>query len=166
MKASSRRDDSLIPLSREHQYALLLCLRIHRGLIEHGADSAWLQTKANHAISFFDEELTVHFQAEEEVLFPAMRELSGAPPIIDQLLAEHSAIRLLINELRDIDAVSIASRIKEFADSLEAHIRKEERELFPIYQDQASPETIARVQRAIFSRIGSAAKPRRPELLE
>jgi len=68
--------------------------------------------------------------------------------------------------LRDIDAVSIASRIKEFADSLEAHIRKEERELFPIYEDQASPETIARVQRAIFSRIGSAAKPRRPELLE
>jgi hemerythrin-like domain-containing protein len=53
----------------------------------------------------------------------------------------------------------------EFADTLEAHIRKEERELFPIYEQQASPETIVRVERAIFSLIGSATQPRNPELL-
>lgn len=165
MTASSRRHDSLIPLSREHQYALMLCLRIHRGLIEHDSDKTWLQMKAGHAVRFFEGELVTHFQAEEEVLFPAMRELSGAPRIIDELLAEHEQIRQFIGQLEEIELSSLASTLKEFADTLEAHIRKEERELFPIYEQQASPETIFRVERGIFKLIGSASQPRNPELL-
>ena len=165
MKTSSRRDNSLIPLSREHQYALMLCLRIHRGLIEHGADSKWLQMKAGVAVRFFEGELVTHFQAEEEVLFPAARELSGAAQIIDELLAEHETMRRLIDQLRQTDVHSVAAALKEFADTLEAHIRKEERELFPIYEQQALPETIVRVERAILSLIGPASQPRNPELL-
>jgi hemerythrin-like domain-containing protein len=165
MTESSRRHDSLIPLSREHQYALMLCLRIHRGLIEHDEDAKWAQMKAGQAVRFFDGELVTHFQAEEEFLFPAMRELSGASRIIDEMLAEHEKLRGLIDQLRRIEPGSPASTIKEFADTLEAHIRKEERELFPIYEQQASPETISRVERAILSLIGSASQPRNPELL-
>lgn len=165
MKTSSRRDDSLIPLSRGHQYALMLCLRIHRGLIEHEADANWRQMKAGIAVRFFEGELAAHFQAEEEMLFPAMRELSGASQIIDDLLAEHETMRRLIDQLRQSDVDSLAATLKEFADTLETHIRKEERELFPIYEEHALPETIARVERAIFSLIGSASQPRNPELL-
>ncbi|MFY9610204.1 MAG: hemerythrin domain-containing protein [Blastocatellia bacterium] len=165
MTTLSRRHDSLIPLSREHQYALMLCLRIHRGLIEHGPDTNWLQMKAGQAVQFFDGELATHFKAEEEFLFPPMRELSGAPQIIDELVVEHGKLRGLIDRLRQIERSSLASTLKEFADTLEAHIRKEERELFPIYEQQASPETILRVERAIFSLIGSASQPRNPELL-
>ena len=165
MTDSSRRHDSLIPLSREHQYALMLCLRIHRGLIEHDTDATWLQMKAGVAVRFFESELVTHFQAEEEVLFPAMRELSGAAPIIDALLAEHEQMRRLIDQLRQSEAGSLASTLKEFADTLEAHIRKEERELFPIYEQNASSEVTTRVERAIFNLIGSASQPRNPELL-
>lgn len=165
MTDSSRRHDSLIPLSREHQYALMLCLRIHRGLIEHDTDAAWLQMKAGHAVLFFEGDLLTHFQAEEEFLFPAMRELSGAVPILDELLGEHERLRKLIDQLRQSEPGSLPSTLKEFADTLEAHIRKEERELFPIYEQQASPETISRVERAIHGLIGSAAQPRNPELL-
>lgn len=165
MTTSSRRHDSLIPLSREHQYALMLCLRIHRGLIEHVKDIEWLQTKAGQAVRFFEGELITHFQAEEELLFPAMRELSGAPRIIEQLLAEHQEIARLIDQLRKTDRSLLASSLKNFADTLEAHIRKEERELFPIYEQQASPEIAIRVERAILNLIGSASQPRNPELL-
>jgi iron-sulfur cluster repair protein YtfE (RIC family) len=165
MTDSSRRHDSLIPLSREHQYALMLCLRIHRGLIEHDLDTKWLQMKAGQTVSFFEGELAAHFQAEEEVLFPPMRDLSGASRIIDELLAEHEQMRLLIDQLRQIELSSLASTLKEFADTLEAHIRKEERELFPIYEQQASPEVIFLVERDILSLIGSASQPRHPELL-
>jgi len=166
MKTSSRRHNSLIPLSREHQYALLLCLRIHRGLIEHHADSNWLQMKADHAIRFFEGDLMTHFQAEEEFLFPAMREIAGTTEIIDELLGQHRKMRALIDQLRQIEISLLAATLKEFADTLEAHIRKEERELFPIYEQQALPETISRVERAIVSLIGSALQPRNPELLK
>ena len=165
MTESSRRHVSLIPLSREHQYALMLCLRIHRGLIEHEKDPKWLQMKAGQSVQFFDGELVTHFQAEEEFLFPVMRELSGAPRVLDELLAEHETMRRLIDELRKTEVGSLAATLKEFADTLEAHIRKEERELFPIYEQQASPETLLRVAREIFSLIGSASQPRNPELL-
>ena len=166
MTVSSRRHESLIPLSREHQYALMLCLRIHRGLIEQHADVNWLQMKGGQAVRFFEGELVTHFRAEEEFLFPAMQELLGAPQIIDELLAEHEKMRRLIDQLRHMEPRSLAATLKEFADALEAHIRKEERELFPIYEQQASPETILYVERAISSLIGSASQPRHPELLK
>jgi len=166
MKTPSRRHDSLIPLSRQHQHALLLCLRIHRGLIEHDADPDWLQVKAGHAVRFFEEDLVTHFQAEEEFLFPAMTELSGAPELIGELLAEHGKIRQLVDQLRENEAGSLASTLEELADTLEAHIRKEERKLFPIYEQRASPEIISRVERGIFSLVGSAAQPGNLELLK
>ena len=165
MKSPSRRHDSLIPLSRQHQHALLLCMRIHRGLIEHPADSNWLQLKADHSIRFYEGDLVTHFQAEEEFLFPAMLEIPAATEIVDELRAEHSQMRRLVDQLRQIDIGSIAATLKEFADTLEAHIRKEERKLFPIYEQQASPETIARVERAIVSLIGSGFAPNDMELL-
>jgi hemerythrin-like domain-containing protein len=165
MTTSTRRHDSLIPLSREHQYALMLCLRIHRGLVEHDNDTEWLKTKAGQAVRFFEGELVTHFQAEEELLFPAMRELSGAPRIIEELLAEHKEMERLIDQLRKVELGSLAPTLKEFADALEAHIRKEERELFPIYEQQATPEITFRVERAILNLIGSASQPRNPELL-
>jgi iron-sulfur cluster repair protein YtfE (RIC family) len=121
--------------------------------------------KAGHAVRFFESELVIHFQAEEELLFPAMAELEGAPPIVEELLAQHETIRRLYDQLQKPEPGSLSSTLKEFADTLEAHIRKEERELFPIYEQQASPETIVRVERAIFSLIGSATQPRNPELL-
>lgn len=165
MTTSTRRHDSLIPLSREHQYALMLCLRIHRGLIEHDNQNEWLQTKADQAVRFFEGELVTHFRAEEELLFPAMRELAGAPRIIEELLEEHREMGRLIDQLRKPEISSLASTLKEFADILEAHIRKEERELFPIYEQQASPEITFRVERAILSLIGPASQPKNPELL-
>jgi len=165
MSASSRRHHSLIPLSREHQYGLMLCLRIHRGLIEQGTDSEWLAMKASHSVLFFEGELVSHFKAEEEFLFPEMSEFSGAAPIIDQLLTEHLRIGRLVDRLRRVERRSLAATLKEFADVLEAHIRKEERELFPIYEQQATTMTMSRVERAVHGLIGSASQPRNPELL-
>jgi hemerythrin-like domain-containing protein len=53
----------------------------------------------------------------------------------------------------------------EFADLLEAHIRKEERELFPLYEKQMSPAMAAEVGREVKNIIGNAMQPRNPELL-
>ena len=166
MTSSSRRHDSLIPLSREHQYGLMLCMRIHRGLVERVADLNWLQLKANHAVRFFESELVTHFQAEEMFLFPAMQGMPGSTEVIDELLAEHSKIRQLRDQFLQIEVTSLAQTLREFADTLEAHIRKEERELFPIYEQNASPETTSLVERGIYDLIGSASRPRHPELLE
>jgi iron-sulfur cluster repair protein YtfE (RIC family) len=163
-KKFARRHHSLIPLSREHQYALLVCLRIHRGLPEHNRDHGWLRAKASNAARFFDADLTIHFQAEEQHLFPAMEALPGARQIISDLLDEHVRIRQLADRLRAGEG-SLENTLKQFADLLESHIRKEERVLFPLFEQQAPAEMISAIEKAILLLIGSAARPKHPELL-
>jgi iron-sulfur cluster repair protein YtfE (RIC family) len=165
MKRAARRHQSLIPLSREHQYALLLCLRIHRGLSEHGNDIDWVRARSVTALRFFDQELILHFKAEEQILFPAMSEMAGAPEIIEELLQEHRRLHQLADRLRGDHALQ-GGTLQEFADTLEAHIRKEERSLFPIYEQQASPGVTSTVEKGIQSLIGSAIRPKHPELLK
>lgn len=162
---SKRRHGSLIPLSREHHYALMLCLRIHRGLKRH-TDWQWLDGKRRQAIQFFEADLVLHFAAEEEVLFPAMKQIAQAQPVIEELLSEHRHMERLIAELHHAKESSLPNTLNEFVDTLEAHIRKEERVLFPIYEQRMSGEVAAAVQQQIIERIGTALKPRHPELLK
>jgi hypothetical protein len=112
---SSRRHDSLIPLSHEHHYGLMLCLRIHRGLSQHGGDERWLRAKAAQAAKFFRSDLTPHFRAEEEALFPAMRDFAGARELLEELISDHRELERLAARLggtgpRGLRARSASSR--------------------------------------------------------
>ena len=163
---SSRRHESLIPLSREHHYGLMLCLRIHRGLPLRKHDETWARVKAAQAARFFATDLTAHFKAEEEALFPAMRDFSGASGLLSELLTEHRKLEALAERLRGTEAAKLVDALGEFADLLEAHIRKEERELFPLYERQMNPEGAAEVGREVKYIIGNAMQPRNPDLLK
>src|SRR5437870_1701179 len=118
---SSRRHDSLVPLSREHHYALMLCLRIHRGIEAHHEDLGWLRAKSKQAIRFFETDLVLHFKAEEEVLFPAMRGFPSARELINLLEREHRELESLIERLRQTEGRSVLDPLWQFADLLEAH---------------------------------------------
>ncbi|HXG66843.1 MAG TPA: hemerythrin domain-containing protein, partial [Blastocatellia bacterium] len=160
------RHDSLIPLSRQHQYALMLCLRINRGLPEHGHDQNWLREKREQVFQFFEGDLAPHFTAEEEVLFPAMREQEGAALLLDELLTEHRKLEALALRMRSYEGGPLAAALKELAVSLEKHIRKEERQLFPIYEQQVSAGLARTVEQEIINHIGTALHPRNPDLLK
>jgi len=157
---SRRRHESLVPLSREHHYGLMLCLRIHRGLGQYDNDEAWVRERADQATQFFATDLVPHFKAEEEALFPAMREFAGAPELLNRLLAEHRKLEALANRLRGADVAELLDALREFSDLLEAHIRTEERELFPLYERLAGDEVAAKVSLAVRDIIGEAMRPR------
>lgn len=163
---SSRRHDSLIPLSREHHYGLMLCLRIHRGVPLHGDDETWVCAKAAQVAQFFASDLTGHFKAEEEVLFPAMRDFAGASELLSELLSQHKEIERLAGRLVGTNVAGFAETLVEFADLLELHIRKEEQELFPLYEEQAGARIEEEVGQALKAVIGHAMQPRNPELLK
>jgi len=163
---SPRRHESLIPLSREHHYGLMLCLRIHRGLPLHTTDETWAREKAAQAARFFETNLVAHFRAEEDALFPAMRDLAIATGLLNELLSEHRKLEALAERLLAPEVVQLVTALGEFADLLEAHIRKEERDLFPLYERVMSAEAAAQVGRAVKGIIGDAMQPTNPELLE
>jgi hemerythrin-like domain-containing protein len=131
------RDKSLIPLSRQHQHALALCVRIERAAPIGEADlEAWQREIAQQ----FRNEVSVHFAAEERVLFPAARQFEELIPLTEELVAEHSQLRRSFaqaegNEMSATDLVA-------FARGLSSHIRKEERRLFERMQELKSREEL------------------------
>ena len=151
---SARRHESLIPLSREHHHGLMLCLRIRRALGLPGVDQAVVRETAANAAQFFATDLEAHFKAEEEALFPAMEEVSGASELLSELLAEHRELEALANRLSDTEVEALLRTLGQLADLLEAHIRKEERELFPLYESLVDDVAAAEVGDKVKGVIG------------
>ena len=124
------RDKSLIPLSRQHQHALALCVRIERASPIGSADlEGWQREIAQQ----FQIEISIHFAAEEGVLFPVARRFEELAPLVEELIADHSTLRKSFaragaNEMS-------ASDLTAFAQRLSVHIRKEERRLFERLQE-------------------------------
>ena len=110
-----KRSAALTPLSREHHQALVISKRISDlgSLSDDSLSHYWRQVRDT-----FAEELYTHFLQEEEG-FGAV--LEGE--LKQRFLSDHVRLRDL---LQQIDRESILL----FAESLKAHVRFEERELF------------------------------------
>lgn len=134
-----RRHPSLIPLSHEHHEALQLAFRLHHpappGRVTAMTPASTPESRAADTLAFFAHHLTRHFRAEEEVLFPFLRAHAAGDPARGALLEELTADHRLLEALRDQVAAAageaaLAPALAAFADLLEAHVRREERELF------------------------------------
>ena len=128
------RDKSLIPLSHQHQHALALCVQIDRALKSGQPDLARLHSEVQR---LFRDEIRYHFESEEKVLFPAAAK-AGLGGLVDELLVEHGSLRKYAAK----QTLTMAE-LQIFAESLSAHIRKEERQLFEKLQELLSAEDMA-----------------------
>ena len=145
------RDKNLVPLSRQHQHALALCVRIHREPLSTPAElQAWQSEIPQH----FEQEIQYHFAAEESHLFPAARHYSELSPLVDQLLAEHARLRQYFAQ----SAARVLDRpgLRQFAEALSTHIRKEERQLFEGMQKHMTPEALLKIGRLIAEALAAA----------
>jgi len=102
------------------------------------APAAELERKAR---DLFQVELRNHFDLEERILFPAIREHLGPAPLVEQLVAEH----------RDLEGLAdgLPETLDRFAAALRAHIQREERELFEDIQVRLPGEVLDRVGEAL-----------------
>ena len=126
------RHPSLIPLSHDHHHGLALALRCRKqalGQIK-PMGAAGLRERASEFVAFYTNNLQAHFRAEEEVALRAALPETGL--VIDELIRDHAAMRQAVLQL-DAGA-GLAKLIFDLGDLLERHIRKEERELFPLFE--------------------------------
>jgi iron-sulfur cluster repair protein YtfE (RIC family) len=135
------RHKSLIPLSHQHQHALALCVRIDRASPSTPAEvEAWQTEIEQH----FEQEIKIHFSAEESVVFPRAREFPELIPVVKELVLDHAALRESFSraQTRRMPAQDLLT----FARQLSAHIRKEERQLFEELQRLMTPAQLADLQ--------------------
>ncbi len=84
------RDKNLIPLSRQHQHALALCVRLDRAVQSGQVDAEAWQAEIQQ---IFEQEIGTHFDAEERELFPAAASRPELRSLVEELLDEHEALR-------------------------------------------------------------------------
>jgi hemerythrin-like domain-containing protein len=147
------RDKSLIPLSHQHQRALALCVRIDRAQPIPLADLDPWQSEIEQQ---FEQEINIHFSAEEQVLFPATRRLPELIPLIEDLIAEHATLRESFSQAKA--RTMSAETLPAFAQLLSTHIRKEERQLFEQLQQLMSPEELIKLGVQLEDALRDAAQ--------
>jgi hemerythrin-like domain-containing protein len=146
------RDKNLIPLSRQHQHALALCVRLDRALQGGEVDGeAW----SEEIRQIFAQEVATHFAAEEKVVFPAAVAFPNMHPLVEELLAEHVSLRDLFT--RATIATLDVNSLRSFVDKLSSHIRKEERQLFEGLQKVMTPAEFTRVGKALEEALADAS---------
>ncbi|HEY1264145.1 MAG TPA: hemerythrin domain-containing protein [Terriglobales bacterium] len=123
------RDKNLVPLSHQHQHALALCVRLDRALL---ANDVNLQAWQAEIQQLFEQEVALHFAAEEEHVFPVASRFSELGTLVLELRSEHRVLRdLFVRAVkRQLDAAGLRSLVEVLA----SHIRKEERQLFESLQ--------------------------------
>ena len=155
------RDRNLVPLSHQHQHALSLCVRLDRTL---QAGTVDLDSWQEEIHDCFEYEVSIHFEAEEQVLFPVAGQIADLRDIVADLRSEHI-------ELKQFFAMATQRRLAlgdlpVFVEKLARHIRKEERELFEGMQKAMSPDQLAKLGAALSDALKSATQacslPRKP----
>ncbi|SOD15725.1 hemerythrin domain-containing protein [Nitrosomonas ureae] len=121
------RNGALLPLSREHHTSLVIA-RAARKAAESN-DVATCVAAVQRIEAHWQNVLVTHF-AQEEALLQLARDALDTE-IIARILADHEELRMLTCESYALDP---ATRLHRFGDLLAAHVRYEERVLFPQLQ--------------------------------
>jgi hemerythrin-like domain-containing protein len=147
------RDPNLIPLSRQHQHALALCVRLDRAVQAGEIDVDPWQVEIQQ---LFEGEIGIHFAAEEKEIFPAATRFPEMQALIAELLAEHALLRDYFERAatRCLDRQSLEA----FAARLTQHIRKEERQLFEGMQRVMTSQELAALGAALDEALKDASQ--------
>jgi hemerythrin-like domain-containing protein len=135
-----KRTPELRTLSEDHHHGLVHARRLRRAAEGEEANSA--EPVAKEFLDFWQMETAIHFRKEEEVLLPVVARYGGdvsQDPLVE-MLAQHARIRGLVMRLSDevVGGYVRLETLQELGEQLEAHIRLEERAVFPLVEESLS----------------------------
>jgi hemerythrin-like domain-containing protein len=131
-----KRHPSLRPFSDDHHQGLVNARRLKRAA---SGEEPNATNAAHDFLEFWRRDTSLHFRKEEEVLLPVLARYAGdldERPVL-QMLAQHARIRGLAMQLSDEleqDGVR-QDTLRNLGEHLEAHIRLEERRVFPLVEE-------------------------------
>jgi iron-sulfur cluster repair protein YtfE (RIC family) len=146
-----KRTEALVHLSRDHHHGLFVALQLVRA----SEDTA---TAARDAfLAFWEQEGRDHFRVEEEVLLPAFaRHASPEHADVVRVLTDHVELRRLAADLA-ADPRPAPEALHELGGRLRAHIRHEERVLFPLIETALSENELLALATAVERAHGDQA---------
>jgi len=131
-----KRHPSLRPFSDDHHQGLVNARRLKKAA---SGEEPNATNAARNFLEFWRRDTSLHFRKEEEVLLPVLARYAGdlgERPVL-RMLAQHARIRGLAMQLSDElerDGVR-QDTLRNLGEQLEAHIRLEERRVFPFIEE-------------------------------
>jgi hemerythrin-like domain-containing protein len=139
-----KRHEALEQLSRDHHQALFQAMRLKRAAEDDASDVL------GDFLDFWFGVGYLHFRAEEEVLLPAYSAYGDASrEEVVRVLVDHVEIRREAYELGALTSDPPPERLRSLGERLDAHVRHEERVLFPLIEEALPDDELARVARGV-----------------
>jgi len=143
-----KRHPALVRLSRDHYFGLLLAQQMKAGAAPYKGYPTDVEGKIHYLFSDYEEKLKPHFAAEENILFPAVKNRSPEiSTLVGELISEHRQLFSLIESVNT--TADKKERLNEIGMLLEQHIRKEERRLFEMIQQAMNGEELLELERKL-----------------
>ena len=147
-----KRHPDLREFSDDHHQGLVNALRLKRA----GAGEGVTPAEAARAfLKFWREDTSLHFRKEEEVLLPVVARYGGNlkdEPVVE-MLTQHARIRGFAMQLGDeVEREDVQREtLQTLGEQLEAHIRLEERVLFPALEESLPEEALGEVSSRLMA---------------
>ena len=142
----TRRHSALLPLTHDHHHVLAKVRRLKRAA-EGGSDPE-LWRASQDFVDFFHTEGELHFKEEEEELVPIFG--VTLPPEAVEMLEDHVILRDLVAALAHEANVASVEPVTALrvADRFAAHVRFEEKVLFPLLESVATEKQMNEISLA------------------
>ena len=148
-----KRHPALAHLSREHHGALILSRLLQMNAPAYKGLPTDIEGKAIYAFKFYEEELIKHFEEEEKVLELVRGINEPLDLLVQAIFCEHQELHILFKSINNHP--NDTTYPDELGKVLEIHIRKEERELFPLIETTCSEELMASIDTSLSFQIKS-----------
>ena len=146
-----KRHSSLAHLSREHHGALILARLLQKNAPLYKDLPSDTNGKADYAFKFYHSELLKHFEEEEKVLKLVEGINKPLDLMIGSILHEHQELHSAFKSINNHPEITM--HLDKIGKLLENHVRKEERQLFPLIEDSCDEEIMAAIDKSLTASL-------------
>jgi iron-sulfur cluster repair protein YtfE (RIC family) len=140
-----KRHPSLAHLSRDHHGALILAKLLQKDAPAYKGLPTDTTGKAVYAIDFYKRELIKHFEAEEKALSMVKGTNTHLDALVQTIFEEHQQLHKSFNNI--VPVAVLPGELDEIGLALEKHVRKEERELFPLIESTCTEAILSAIDK-------------------
>jgi iron-sulfur cluster repair protein YtfE (RIC family) len=135
-----KRNKNIAKLSRDHHASLMFCWKLRHGI----KFQILPERMINYVTYFTTNHLNPHFKEEEEILFAPLKDDK-----VQRAINEHVLIKNIIQKIPDLSQENQIKELAALADLVDAHVRYEERILFPHLEKELTEEQLENIGKII-----------------
>ncbi|MEO5649078.1 MAG: hemerythrin domain-containing protein [Ginsengibacter sp.] len=143
-KKPVKRNENLAKLSRDHHASLMFCWKLRQGIKQHAATERMVK----YVQYFLNHHFNPHFKEEEEILFAGLDDSK-----VQKAIDDHVFIKSSIHKILTPDSGNQPDKLSALANSVDEHVRYEERILFPHLENKLNEEQLKAIGELISDEV-------------